>query len=119
MNRVSQSFRGCILFLAALTLSGQSFSGKIVGVVTDSSAAVVSGVGVTIVNEGTGAQRRLITDASGIYVAAELPVGYYTVRYQAPGLGTAERRKVKVDVGAETRVDVALSVRAMEQSLEV
>ena len=58
---------------------------------------------MTVVNEGTGAQRRVLTDANGVYVAAELPVGYYTVRFEAPGLGKAERQRVKVDVGGETR----------------
>jgi hypothetical protein len=109
---------GAILCFAALTW-GQSFSGKIVGLVTDSSQAVVGRVAVTVVNEGTGAQRRMITDANGIYVAAELPVGYYTVRYEANGFGAVERQRVKVDVGSETRVDVTLSVQAMEQTLDV
>src|SRR4051794_16062629 len=93
--------QGCILYLAVASLFGQSFSGKIVGLVTDSSAAVVSRAPVTVINEGTGAQRRLITDGSGIYVAPELPVGYYTVRIEAPGLSKAELQRVKVDVGGE------------------
>jgi len=118
MIRFSYIVRTFMFFLAAFAW-GQSFSGKIVGLVTDSSEAVVSRVAVTVVNEGTGTQRRLITDANGVYVAAELPVGYYTVRYEAPGFGKAERQRVKVDVGSETRVDVALSVQAMEQSIDV
>src|SRR5262249_34308238 len=119
MIRFLRVARGSILFLAALTMWGQSFSGKIVGLVTDSSAAVIPRVAVTVINEGTAAQRRLITDMSGIYVAAELPVGYYTVRFEAPGLSKAERRRVKVDVGGETRADVTLSVQSAEQSVEV
>src|SRR4029453_3019790 len=70
MPRLSRIVHGLILFLAALSLWGQSFSGKIVGLVTDSSAAAIPRVAVTVVNEGTGAQRHLITDATGIYVAA-------------------------------------------------
>src|SRR6476661_1050570 len=110
---------GLMLSLAALTLWGQSFGGRITGVVTDSSAAVIPRVVLTVVNEGTGAQRRLVTDAGGIYVAAELPVGYYTVRFESPGLVTVERQRIKVDVAAETRVDVTLSAKAIEQSIDV
>src|ERR1700704_440637 len=84
MIRFSRIARRSIFFFASLTVWGQSFSGKIVGLVTDSSAAVIPSVAVTVVNEGTAAQRRLITDANGIYVAPELPVGYYTVRFDAP-----------------------------------
>ena len=61
----------------------------------------------------------MVTDGGGIYVAAELPVGYYTVRFEAPGLATVERKQVKVDVAAETRIDVMLSAKAMEQSIDV
>ncbi len=86
MRRISQTTGIFIPFLISLALWGQSFSGRIVGVVTDSSNALVPNVAVTVMNEGTGAQRRLVTDSSGIYSAVELPVGYYTVRFEAPGL---------------------------------
>jgi hypothetical protein len=33
---------------------------------------------VTVVNEGTGAQRNLRTDGQGFYVAPEIPIGYYS-----------------------------------------
>jgi len=119
VTRFLRIVRCAVYFLAAITLYGQSFSGKIVGLVTDSSAAVIPGVSVIVVNEGTAAQRRLVTDPGGIYVAAELPVGYYTVRFESPGLGRAERQRVKVDVGGETRADVMLSAQTAEQSIDV
>jgi hypothetical protein len=78
MIRFSQIVRVTIFSISAIAW-GQSFSGNIIGLVTDSSAAAVPRVAVTVLNEGTGGRRRLTTDASGFYVAAELPVGYYTV----------------------------------------
>src|SRR5262249_27938237 len=106
-------------FCAFLILRGQSFDGRIVGLVTDATNAAISHAAVTVVNEGTGAQRKLITDATGVYVVAELPVGYYTLRFEAPGMGRVEKPRVKVDVGGETRADVTLSAQAMEQSVDV
>src|SRR5260370_26797947 len=108
-----------LLFLVTLAAWGQSFGGKIVGMITDSTGAVVAGVSVTVTNEGTGAQRRVTTDAGGVYVAAELPVGYYTVRFEGRGMGKVERQRVKVDVGGETRADATLSAQTVEQSLVV
>jgi hypothetical protein len=35
----------------------------------------------------------------------ELPIGYYTVRLEAPGFNKMERVRLKVDVGGETRAD--------------
>jgi hypothetical protein len=80
---------------------------------------VLPKIGVAVMNEGTGALRRVVTDTSGAYVAAELPVGYYTVRFEGPGLTPVERQHVKVDVAGETRVDVTLSLKALEQSVNV
>jgi hypothetical protein len=117
--RLSQLVSGTVLPLVAWTAFGQSFTGTIVGSVTDSSAAPIARVSVTVANEGTGVQRRLLTDATGVYVAAELPVGYYFLQFEAPALGKVERRRVKVDVGSETRVDVTLSIQAMQQSIDV
>lgn len=102
MFRLSQITLG---FLLVVVIWGQSFSGKIVGIVTDPTGGVVPRVSVTMTNEGTGAQRRLTTDNSGVYVAAELTVGYYTVRFEARGLSPVERQHVKVDVASETRTD--------------
>jgi hypothetical protein len=110
---------GCILWLAAQNVWGQSFGGRIGGLITDESAAVIPNVVVIVVNEGTGAQRRIVSDASGIYVAAELPVGYYTLKYEAPGLGKTERGRVKVDVAGEMRVDITLFAKTLEQSIDI
>jgi Carboxypeptidase regulatory-like domain len=117
--RFSQIARGLVLCLSTISAWTQSFNGQIVGLVTDSSAAVIPGVAVTVLNEGTGAHRRLSTDASGVYVAAELPVGYYTVRYEMSGLDKLERQRVTVDVAGETRVDVTMTPQAMGQSVDV
>ncbi len=119
MRRILHKIGIVTIFLTSLITWAQSFGGRIAGLVTDSSNAWIPNVAVTVVNEGTGAQRRLITDSTGMYVAAELPVGYYTVRFEAPGLGRSERSGVKVDVGGETRADVSLSVAPMEQTVEV
>ena len=108
-----------VMCLAALNGWGQSFSGRIGGVVTDSSAAAIQGASVTVVNDANGAERRLVTDGSGLYVAAELSVGYYTVRVMSHGMRPAEVHRVKVDVGGDTRIDLTLSPQAMTQSIDV
>ena len=119
MIRFSRTAGVLIFGLASLGAWGQSFGGKIVGSVTDASTAAISHAAVTVVNEGTGAQRRLVTDSDGGFVAAELPVGYYTLRYDAPGMAKIERHNVKVDVGGETRADIMLSAEVLQQSIDV
>ena len=118
--RILERLRGTALTFAVLSVCwAQSFNGRIVGSITDQSGAVISNAIVTAINEDTGAQRTLRTDDGGLYVAPELPVGYYTVRVESPGLTKVERLHVKVDVGGETRADAALSVQSAQQSVVV
>jgi outer membrane receptor protein involved in Fe transport len=111
-----------LLFAGVIATTGawaQSFSGRIVGNVVDESGGSVSQAVVTISNEGTGAQRRILTDEGGLYVGSELPVGYYRVLFEAQGFGRVERLHVKVDVGGDTRADATLSAQVLEQSVTV
>jgi hypothetical protein len=117
--RFSYVTRVFIISFIPLMARGQSFSGKMTGLVTDSTSAVVPHVAVTLVNEGTSAQRRVFTDGSGVWVGADLPVGYYTVRFESPGFVSVEHQRVKIDVGGETRLDVTLSTQMVQQGIEV
>ena len=111
------------IFVAALMANAvawaQSSTGRIVGSVYDPSGGAISKAAVAIVNEGTGAQRQLLTDARGLYVASELPVGLYTIRFDAPGFARLEHVHAKVDVAGETRDDATLSAQTLEQSVTV
>ncbi len=108
-----------LLLVAATLAPAQSINGRMVGTVTDSSGGVIPKASVEITNEGTGAQRRLQTDDAGNFVVLELPVGFYTVRVEAPNLSAFTRRKVKVDVGADARVDVVLTTQPLQQTVTV
>src|SRR5262249_11839010 len=74
---------------------------------------------VSVTNEGTGAQRRVTADENGLYVAPELPVGFYTLKVEGGGFAPAAMTRVKVDIGAETHVDVTLAPQAMEAKVNV
>ena len=49
----------------------------------------------------------------------ELPVGFYAIRVEGGGFAPARTARVKVDVGAETRVDVTLTLQATESAVDV
>ncbi len=72
---------GLILVLAVVTLSGllsaQTYQGRILGSVTDSSGAVVGGAKVTITNTATGISRNLTANDAGDYNAPNLEPGPY------------------------------------------
>ncbi len=110
-----------LLWLSALTTIAvaQSINGRIVGTVTDANDALIPNASITVRNEGTNSERRVQADAEGSFVVAELPVGFYTVRVEAPNFAPGVKQSIKVDVGGETRVDVTLSVQGVAQEVAV
>jgi hypothetical protein len=105
--------------MAVAIAQAQSISGRMTGIVTDPAGAVISGATVTATNEGTGAARRATTDENGIYVMAELPVGFYSLKVEGSNFVPATLERVKVDVGVDTRVNVKLTLQATEASVNV
>ncbi|MGI8733727.1 MAG: carboxypeptidase-like regulatory domain-containing protein, partial [Pyrinomonadaceae bacterium] len=113
---MSSSLMRCAAVISSLFLMvafghAQSINGRIIGTVTDPNGAVVPKASVSVTNEGTGAQRTVEADDSGTYVVPELPVGLYTISVAAANFASANRPHIKVDVGTETRVDVAMLVQ--------
>jgi hypothetical protein len=60
-------------------------TGTIFGTVLDSSGAVIPGALVTIRNEGTGLERKTLSNASGEYLFDGLAIGVYTINGTAAG----------------------------------
>ena len=78
-----------VLFLLTLLstapLRGQTFTGGITGIVTDSAGAVVPSASVTITNKGTSETRQSVTDDVGRYSVQQLLPGTYSVTVTANG----------------------------------
>jgi hypothetical protein len=86
----------------------QSINGTIRGTVTDSSGAVLPGVGVTITNLATGFTRQTKSGDDGAYVIPNLPLGAYSVLAEATGFAPLTQKGVNVEAGSSVTVDVQL-----------
>ncbi|MGB7354875.1 MAG: carboxypeptidase-like regulatory domain-containing protein, partial [Acidobacteriaceae bacterium] len=71
------------------------------GTITDPSGAVVPGVGVTIVNQGTGLKRHGLTDTAGEYRFVGLPTGNYSLRFEKTGFQSQTRDGIQLTSAAE------------------
>jgi hypothetical protein len=109
---------GALLLLAAGT-SAQTFRGTILGTVTDSSGAAVTGANVTVKNLDTGLVRTVTTSADGTYSAPELPIGNYRVTVEISGFKTGVVTGIVVEVSSERRADVTLQPGEVAQRIEV
>jgi hypothetical protein len=105
--------------LATASLAAQTFRGTILGTVTDTSGAVVSGAKIAVKNENTGLERSTQTSADGSYSVPELPLGTYTVTISQAGFQTFVTSKVVVDVATERRVDAQLKTGKVTEVVEV
>ncbi|MDQ6699900.1 MAG: carboxypeptidase-like regulatory domain-containing protein, partial [Acidobacteriota bacterium] len=111
-------FQLWVVLLVSTLLYAQG-SVTIFGTVTDPSGAAIPGVAVTAVNAETGAIRRAVSDPSGGYVISQLPIGSYSVRVEAAGFKSFVQEQINVQVDENRRVNVALEVGALSESVTV
>src|SRR5438552_7154794 len=103
------------LLIAGVTAMAQQNTGIILGVVKDSSSAVVPGASITIVNEETSLTRTVTSGENGAYRAPALPVGRYTLRVELPGFRSQTQRGLILEVAQELVVNPTLEVGALPQ----
>jgi hypothetical protein len=100
-------------------LLAQVTTGRIAGVVTDSSGSTIADVAVTVTEVDTDTSTTVKTDATGNYLATNLRIGKYTVSFQKQGFQRSIESNVDVGIGQVVRVDVALKVGVVTQTVEV
>ena len=106
-------------FALAGTAAAQAVRGTLLGTVQDAQGAPVPGVTVTATETQTNVARTALTNSSGNYVFANLKDGLYRVETTLSGFKRFSRDGVEVKVNSTVRVDVALEVGAMEETVEV
>jgi hypothetical protein len=111
----------CALSLICSTDSAlaQLTTGRIAGVVTDSSGSTLPDVAVTVTQVDTSTSTTVNTDAAGEYVATNLKIGTYTVSFQKQGFQRSVQSNVDVGIGQVVKVDAALKVGVVTQTVEV
>ncbi|MGH7543542.1 MAG: carboxypeptidase regulatory-like domain-containing protein, partial [Gemmatimonadota bacterium] len=83
-------------------------TGSIVGRIVDNTGAPLAGATVTARNVDTGTTRDVQTNADGRYTAGFLQPGSYTVTAEFPPLPAEERGPIRVNLGDQKVVDLAL-----------
>ncbi len=108
-----------VLFAASMCFS-QDITALLTGAVTDPSGAVVSGAKLTLHNTGTNTDVATVTtDSSGVYTAAELPFGTYTVTVEAKGFKKFIAADVTLHVGEHHTLDIKLEVGQVAEEVTV
>src|SRR5438309_9625295 len=91
----------------------------ILGVVKDTSGALIPGVSITIKHTDTGQTRNAISSESGDYNVPLLPVGAYELTTVMPGFKQDVRRGINLVVGQQAVINLTLEVGAAAEQVTV
>ncbi len=119
--KISTAIRSLILGTCfALVLSAQN-TGRMSGIVVDSSGAVVPNATVRLFRAGSAAEvASVVTGPEGLYRFAGLQPVFYDLQVEAPGFQKVNVRNLKVDPGVELSVrPIEMQVAAVAETVEV
>jgi len=107
------------LVLFPVITPAQINTGRILGFVTDPSGAVIAGISVTAINDGTSVVTKAETSETGEYLLNFLMPGTYHVEVEKAGFKKVLRSGVIVDAGGIDRIDFTLLVGDVNQTIDV
>jgi hypothetical protein len=108
-----------LLLLAAAPTSAQDFRGRMNGVVTDNTGAVLPGVTVTATSSALIQPQVQVTGAEGDYRFMALPPGVYDVTFELAGFQSVKREGIRVVINQTLSVDQQLQVATLQETVTV
>ncbi|MEK7830087.1 MAG: carboxypeptidase-like regulatory domain-containing protein, partial [Acidobacteriota bacterium] len=106
-----------LILLSGIALA-QTNTGRLVGTVA-STDGVIAGATVTITDDKTSKERVVTSGGDGTFTVSQLEVGTYTVKVTANGFKTFTATLVKIDIGRDHTLPVALEVGRVEDAVTV
>src|SRR2546428_813927 len=97
----------------------QTATGTIVGVVKDTSGALIPGVSIAVKHTDTGQTRTAISSDSGSYNVPLLPVGAYELTTTMPGFKQQVKPGINLVIGQKAEIDLRLEVGAAAEQITV
>jgi hypothetical protein len=108
-----------ILALTASAAFSQSTFGSILGALQDKSGGIIAGGEIEITNLDENTTRKATSNDSGIYQFLNLPPGRYALTVTKQGFATERIAEMSLEARQERRVDLILSLAAVQQTIEV
>ena len=109
-----------LLVVGILTGAGWAQStAQISGAVKDQTGAVLPGVEITVTQTDTSVSRKAVTDETGAYLLANLPIGPYRLEAALPGFKTYVQSGISLQVGSNAVINAVLDVGQVSDQVEV
>ena len=109
----------CVLVVLTTSVHAQRTTGDLIGVVKDSSGAVLPGVTVSVTGPNIPRAQTTTTTENGSYRVANLPPGTYTLTFELSGFKTVALQGLRVSVGSTLEQNVGLDIGALAESVSV
>jgi hypothetical protein len=121
MTNFQKRFAISLLAMGSFTLAllAQSYYGGVRGTVLDQNAGSVPGAKVTLINEGTGAQRSSLSASVGEFIFSEVVPGNYSLVIEAPGFKRFQRTGIIVGTQQQVSLDLKLELGQVSESVQV
>ncbi len=105
--------------LIAASAGAQTRTGSIDGTMRDATGQVLPGVSVTLSGPTLVTAQVTTSNEVGIYRFLALPPGLYSIRFELSGFKTQLNEGVRVDIGANTAINVTLELSTVEEVVTV
>lgn len=89
------------------------------GSVRDASDLFIAGALINATNQGTGLERTTVTGPNGLFVMPGLAPGVYTLTIRADHFKAFEQKRLRLNVGQTSQVDVRLELGLVTETVEV
>jgi hypothetical protein len=109
----------CLCCLPLSVSANAQAVGSISGRVLDPTAAIVPGATVTVINQGTNAERTAQADSGGYFAFPLLPIGAYTVRVTQTGFQPAELKNASLEGQQNVRLEIKLQAATVSSTVDV
>src|SRR5262245_3190544 len=108
-----------VAVLSPVPSSAQFDSGQISGFVRDSQEGALPGATVTVTNARTGTKRSVVTNSTGFYVVADVPVGIYDIMVELQGFKKFSQPGVRLNAASQIAVDAMLELGSLQETVTV
>jgi hypothetical protein len=108
-----------VLASALPALHAADTNGRIRGTVTDPTGAVIPNVTVTATNQATGVKFTTTSNASGLYLFAQLPIGAYTISASPAGFKSFSATNIVLNIDQEYVEPIQVSAGSTSENVSV
>ncbi|MDX2030601.1 MAG: TonB-dependent receptor [Blastocatellia bacterium] len=112
-------FFALVLISTSAIVLGQAVKGALLGSISDSTGAAAAGATVTATETRTNAVMTTITNQDGNYVFSNIKNGVYRIEASQKGFKKVVRENVLVDVNTTVRVDLAMQVGEVTETVTI